>query len=58
MSIILLETDTMAQNRTNGAMIALQLTIGGEYEDDGVTASSHPDSSLSRSLAVMWPGTK
>ena len=27
-----------------------------EYDDDGVTASSHPESSLSRSLATMWPG--
>jgi hypothetical protein len=34
-------------------MIALQLTIGGEYEDDGTTASSHLDSSLSSSLAEM-----
>ena len=37
-------------------MIALQLVIGGEYDDDGVTAPSHPDNSLSRSLATVWPG--
>jgi hypothetical protein len=46
----------VAQDRTNGAMIALQLTMGGEYDDDGITAPSHPDSSLSRSLAAMLRG--
>ncbi len=33
-------------------MIALQLAIGGEYDDDDETASSHLESSLLRSLAV------
>jgi hypothetical protein len=33
-------------------MIALQLAIGGEYEDDDETASSHLERSLLRSLAV------
>jgi hypothetical protein len=33
-------------------MIALQLAIGGEYDDDNEIASSHLERSLLRSLAV------
>ncbi len=52
MPTALLELVPLTQNRTNGAMIALQLTIGGEYDGDCTTVSSHLDRSLSRSLAA------
>jgi hypothetical protein len=53
-SIVSLECDLIGQlsRCTNGAMIALQLAIGGEYDDDDETASSHLERSLLRSLAV------
>jgi hypothetical protein len=53
MSTILLEQASRHRNWTYGAMIALQFTIGGEYDGD-CTAPSHLDSSLSRSFAARY----
>ena len=52
MSTILLEQASPNRNQTYGAMIALQFTIGGEYDGDCSTAPSHLDNSLSRSFAA------
>lgn len=51
---ILVRPGIVTKDRTDGAIIALQLTIGGEYDGDWTTASSHLDSSLSRSFAAIW----